>query len=717
MLNTLGRGLSPMASRPASKRFELTSTLPREVGFTRASAATYTNHDGKLVSVPTNTPRFDHAGAGVRLGLLIEGAITNKNTNYNANPTATTGFNTSGDGAGTLSVISDSAALIAAGLNLLCTSGNVYCANNSAGSTAFIVSLPGTVANTNKHSASLYIRSADSGTVATLALNGSPLSITGNNTYARITLDNQTPDSSSRRTTLSVPAGKTVYFILNQLEESVFSSSVIVTTGSSASRSVDRCFIDNIHTYPWFNLAKGYLAVRYYLPRLNTADSYIAVLHDGSTANTIGLRMSLSNFDVLGYLRASSANIFTTANGDIHVAPAMHGAATTWKSDASYTLSGGMVKTSTLAAFPTGITRLEIGARNGGTGPLQGHIQMVEVGHGYLDVKSLGGILMKRTDVALACGGQSLMGGHFKSQASNSEGGKQRMRSVFGAALPEKLAVFANASDGSSAASKTSDPDDYWWDPATGLPGPALIGFYTKINDAGLRPTGILWAQGEEDSHAIGGATSRAQYKQSLEAVFQDMRAQLGPLPVFIQRIGRRNGSYSNSGGIQAVREVQQELIHAHEWCHDAAETYDLGLHDAVHLDDAGYVSTSERNAVAIAPFFAGGTPQPRGPRITHALRSGTTVTVTLAHHGGTDISPASNIAGFVFMDGNTPIAITSAVRTNATTVTLTLDSPPASGPETLYYGYDDMAGINTANILKDNASPANCLRTTKMIL
>lgn len=717
MLTSIGRGLSPASRLVRAKRFYLTSALPAEIALTRASAATYTNNDGKLVSAATNIARFDHAGAGCKLGLLLEGAITNKNTNYNANPTATTSFSTSGDAAGTLSVVDDTAALAAAGLDLLCTSGKVFCANNSAGSTDYTVSLPGTTGNTNKHSASVYIRSPHGGTVCTIALNGSPVSITGNATYQRYKHENQTPGSSSQRTVMVVPAGKTVYFILYQLEENAFSTSVAVTTGSTAARSADRAYIDNIHLYPWYNATEGYMAIRYFLPVMNGADSYIAVLHDGSTANTIGLRLSATDHDLLAYVRAASANVFTSSNDDLHVAGTMHGAGITWNATDALTLSGAIPKPSALSALPTGLTRLEIGARNGGASPLYGHISMIEIGHGYLDAHGLGAKFHLTSDIALACGGQSLMGGHFKSQASDSEGGKQEHRRVIGAALPERIVTLANGSTGSSAASKTSNGTDYWWDPDTDSAGPMLDTFFEEIEDTGCIPTAILWAQGEEDSHDMNVLTSRAQYRACLEAIFAAMRERFGTIPVFIQRIGRRT-SFANPGGIQAVREIQAAMIADYDWCHDAGEIYDLPLTDQVHLSDAGYVTAAGRNARAILPVFGTGQPGRLGPRITGAQRSGTTVTVTLAHDdSGTTVTPASGIEGFVFLDNATPITITAAARTNATTVTLTLDSVPESGIESLIYGFDDLPSINTANIVKDNSLETTSLRTTTVSL
>ena len=180
-----------------------------------------------------------------------------------------------------------------------------------------------------------------------------------------------------------------------------------------------------------------------------------------------------------------------------------------------------------------------------------------------------------------------------------------------------------------------------------------------------------------------------------------------------IQRIGRRTGGYTNTGGIQAVREVQQEIIDAFGWCHSAAEIYDLGLYNNVHLDDAGYVSAAVRNAQVILPVFDAGQATQTGPRITDAIRTGTTITLTLSHDHAADFTPASAIDGFRFDDNGTPVTITAALRTDAVTVTLTLASAPLSGVETLYYGYDSMSAITPGNTLHDTGALRNCLRTT----
>ena len=193
------------------------------------------------------------------------------------------------------------------------------------------------------------------------------------------------------------------------------------------------------------------------------------------------------------------------------------------------------------------------------------------------------------------------------------------------------------------------------------------------------------------------------------------MRARFGNLQIIIQRIGRRT-SFANTGGTQAVREVQQELIDAYSWCHEGPESYDQALFDSVHPDDAAYAVLGPRAARAVAAAMGDTVPGALGPRMTGAVRTGTSVTVTVAHDSGTDFTPASGLDGFSFFDGAAPISITAAVRTNATTITLTLASTP-TGVETLYYGYDAMVELNTANVVRDNSALTLPLRAEKIVL
>ncbi|NQZ13245.1 MAG: hypothetical protein HRT94_00275 [Alphaproteobacteria bacterium] len=720
MLISVGRGLSPAVSKPyapAFKRLVMTSSLPQEVSFERASSATVTNINGQLVEVANHEPRFDHDEHGNRLGILIEPALTNKCQNYNANPTSTSGVSASGDVNGILSLVDDSSALTAVGLDQICTNGNVYRADNSAGTTDFVIQITGATGNLNPHSYSVYVRSPNStGRTCRLASGAGELDIEGNTTWQRYIFENQTPDTTSREMTILVDAGKEIYFILNQLEEYQMATSVIKTQGASASRAADRPYVDNLTQYDWFDGNQGYFTCRYSLREILDQDSYIGVIHDGSSSDTVGLRLHSSNHALRGYVRAASSSQFTSNNSDVHMPNLCYSGGIRWNSTEVQLLSNGSERSGTMSALPNGLTRFEIGARNSGASPIHGHVQEVEIGKLDINETVLGRKLQRSSDIIIGGSGQSLMRGHFISQETNSDEGHLEHRRIIGKYLREKSVVMVDGSTGSSAASKTSNDTNYWWDLATDTAGPAFDTFINNMANAAVVPTYILWAQGEEDSHHIGSNTSRAQYKQALESIFTGMRHTYGDIPVFIQRIGRRTG-FSNTGGVQTIREVQEELIAENDWCFEAAESYDTTLYDQVHLDDNGYMSVAARNSAAILLQQNAQANVTTGPEITDATLVGNTVTVTLSHDAGDNFTPSSNIEGFIFHDGSTSISITSTEQTNATTITLTLASTPSEPTKTLYYGYDDMVGLNTSNIVRDNSADQLPLRTAKIVV
>ena len=202
------------------------------LSLTRASSALAQDADGTWRSFGSGVLRITDQG------LLIEEARTNKCTNYNANPTDTTNVAKSGDAAATLTVVDDTAALLAAGLQNIVTSGKVYKLDNSAGGSGAIVTITGQVGNTNKHSISIYVRGSGSG-FAQLSGGEGSLAITYTSSYVKRTSANITPGASTRQFQITASAGAVVYFILTQLEEGAFVTSPIVVAGSSAARALD----------------------------------------------------------------------------------------------------------------------------------------------------------------------------------------------------------------------------------------------------------------------------------------------------------------------------------------------------------------------------------------------------------------------------------------------------------------------------------------------
>jgi hypothetical protein len=222
-LNGVRSGLSSVAGYSFSRA---------HTNFTSAYAQTAA---GVLVPFAAAAPRITDRG------LLIEGARTNKSTNYNAAPNGSlTNVIKFGDAAATLTEVDDSAALAAAGLQNICPSGKVFKLDNTAGVAAAVAWCAGVTGNTNTHTASAYVRGG-TGSFAQYSAGGTPYGAwAASSSYVR-RVGTFTPVDASRVCAIVADAGQVVYFILNQLEEGGFVSSPIVVAGASATRAADVC--------------------------------------------------------------------------------------------------------------------------------------------------------------------------------------------------------------------------------------------------------------------------------------------------------------------------------------------------------------------------------------------------------------------------------------------------------------------------------------------
>jgi len=168
-------------------------------------------------------------------GMLVEPAMTNKLTCMKSNPTATTNIPLTGDGAAVLSVVTDPATYLStAGLADICTTNKIYKWDNSAGVGAAIAVLGGTTGNINVHSFSMYIIAAvGAGTVYLRTDAADAVAIPA--TFQRLKKENVTPDTTARQVRIAIDAGAIVYFILPQLEESAFCTSIIAPAADTAA--------------------------------------------------------------------------------------------------------------------------------------------------------------------------------------------------------------------------------------------------------------------------------------------------------------------------------------------------------------------------------------------------------------------------------------------------------------------------------------------------
>lgn len=158
-------------------------------------------------------------------GVLVEPAATNKVTCRKVNPVDTSGILIVGSPDAIISIIDDSAALTAAGLDGICTSGKVYELVIPSG----YVEFDGACGNMNKHSCSLHIRVTSGGPVE-VGLGTSIRPVVNSAAYVKVEQENETPASVVKKVLVynSSGAPATVRCIMPELVESPFLTSPIM---------------------------------------------------------------------------------------------------------------------------------------------------------------------------------------------------------------------------------------------------------------------------------------------------------------------------------------------------------------------------------------------------------------------------------------------------------------------------------------------------------
>jgi hypothetical protein len=389
MLQYLGRGLGMAMKRRLTSNFYLTNFLPGVISYTRNdTVATYRDAFGKLQRVAgAHTPRFDHDEQGNALGLLVETTTQNKITLHNATPYITiTGVSTTGTA--TIAAVTDEEALSAAGLEQVVT-GYVFQA--TGGASGGDVVLPGTTGNTSTHSFSSYARIV-TGASATMSHSGSAAgtkTITGSE-WKRYKLENETISASSVQMKFVIPAGVTMLFILPQIEQNRFCTSPIITSGGATSRQRDEVNID-LGGKDFWNEAEGHLLAHYRPMGQTGSDQHPVIAHSGNSNNSIGFRLSASGFFLQGNVRAGATAKMASTVSSEHVIGVATRALITWKSGQAILANPINQITGTYSGDPSGLSILQIGARNGGLDPFIGHISRIEVGGKFLSAEQISG--------------------------------------------------------------------------------------------------------------------------------------------------------------------------------------------------------------------------------------------------------------------------------------------------------------------------------------
>ncbi|PIE67614.1 MAG: hypothetical protein CSA23_03290 [Deltaproteobacteria bacterium] len=258
------------------------------------------------------------------------------------------------------------------------------------------------------------------------------------------------------------------------------------------------------------------------------------------------------------------------------------------------------------------------------------------------------------------------------------------------------------AVNGSGLTAKADWGKGFWRDT-----GPESI--YSRFIDGVLQAGGVVeyvvWMQGEAD--AAKGSVSREEYRAALEGLVDDqLRMDIhngsgrSRLPFLMIPLVRRPTGRDLT--CQWIRDAQMDVLTSIEECHLAGLSIDLENHGRQHLAPSAYTVLGDRTAGTIL-YLLDKAPYHRGPSVAAVTRvSDRIVDIGLAHRGGTDFTPWTQISGFEVLSGKTRLVIDTVTRTNGNTIRIRLTEPPPRHFSVRYlYG----AHPDTTHAVHDNTS------------
>jgi hypothetical protein len=268
------------------------------------------------------------------------------------------------------------------------------------------------------------------------------------------------------------------------------------------------------------------------------------------------------------------------------------------------------------------------------------------------------------------------------------------------AALKIPIGLLDFSVNGSGLTAKADWGKGFWLDTA---PKSIYRTWINGINAVGGAVEYVLWMQGEAD--AARGTVSRKEYRQALERfVDKQVRTDIengsgrDQLPFLIIPLVKRPSGRDLP--CQWIRAAQMEALDIIDECHLAGLSMDLENRGRQHLAPAAYSTLGIRAAQTIL-YLLNKVPYHRGPTIAAVFRrSAQEVDVTLAHRGGTDFTPWTDISGFEVFSGDAAMAIAKVRRQDADTIRIELEDD-APDPVTVRYLYG--AHPDTTNPVHDN--------------
>ena len=156
----------------------------------------------------------------------------------------------------------------------------------------------------------------------------------------------------------------------------------------------------------------------------------------------------------------------------------------------------------------------------------------------------------------------------------------------------------------------SSRPNNYWLEDNHSA-GPRLNEFLAS----GLKPTRVIWIQGEQDSTKITNASWRNRYRNALISLFSQIKSATGCDDFGIVKIGQRLNS-NKEIGIQFVRDAQQMVADSLSNTRIVGDAYDLDMLDHVHWSHkGGHELLSRIEADKPIPYVKSATYNKRRPK------------------------------------------------------------------------------------------------------
>lgn len=691
--------------------FDLTQELPTGMTVSRTSEVLVRDNTGELQVVASNTAAYDHDASGNALGLLIEEGRTNLCTNKNYSPADTSGYTTTGTA--TVSRVYDPTSLSAAGLDTVSSGG--YVIHLSGGASGGTVAINGTTGATGAFSASMFAKHV-AGAAAYFGItpDASAVQITGS-TMTRHKAENLTATATTDQIVFTLGAFASVRFVLNQLEAGVQCTSPIRVNGATAARA--KAFLQDtaLDTRTYWDAEKGgiLMEVQPYSEQgiANTWGLFVAgSSEDAFPDDAYYLQMNQTSTKVQGYGKAATVSYTGSVTATL-LKDRVNPVSLSWTNGNNIRVQSGagVSKEITMSTALSNVDTLTLGAFASNAWQFNGHIKSMSFFYGAQPTRNqIAENSFSASDKAIVGGGQS------------------NMENI-------TAAVAADGYNNNGERAFVDVLDDIWGTSTRNWLLNGAIGgtFITSWRGAGDSITkwknhvnafiagggsieAIVWDQGESDM-----GVTKENFKLYYKEIFDDMRATVGSVPVVIIPLGKYAlaNTQTHYDNCRAHREAYEELASENAWIHLGPEKSFRPLQsgDNVHLDDY----TDHARAVArkvldvLGETITGGVD---GPTITGAVRTGTSVAVTIAHDAGTDFTPTTAIEGFTFYDDGVEIPITAAVRTNATTITLTLNSTP-TGVEVLDYARGHLYSVDQTKLVRDNDTYPLALRSTRITL